>query len=132
VPRSNTYLISTVRSAIHDNATTGAVPIFLGTENDAYYKFPEEDRDRLTWAFFQLLQCLYHLVTSEFDKAECEMKECLQTRLELLPPDDLLIALAYSYLSIAIASQGRLDEGIELMLKAGKIIEGPAGDIPGG
>ncbi len=119
------------RRAIHDNDTTGAVPVFLDTAEAAYAKCPDDQRDRLTWAFLQSLQCLYHLSSSEFSRAEEEMKECLQTRLELLPPDNLLVALAYSFLSMAIASQGRLEEGLDLVLKAGKILAGPAAEISG-
>jgi tetratricopeptide (TPR) repeat protein len=59
------------------------------------------------------------------------MTDGLNIRLELLQPDDLLMALAYSWLSMAIASQGRYDEALVLQFKAGKIFEGPAGEIPG-
>jgi tetratricopeptide (TPR) repeat protein len=58
------------------------------------------------------------------------MTEGLKIRLELLPPDDLLLALAYSWLSMEIAAQGRLEEGLELLLKAGTVLDGPAGEIP--
>lgn len=58
------------------------------------------------------------------------MSEGLKIRLELLPSDDLLLALAYSWLGMAVGAQERYDEGLDLLLKAGKILEGPAGEIP--
>ena len=104
--------------------------MFLDTADGAYHKCPETKRDELTWAFLQSLQCMYHLCTSEFARSEKEMTEGLKIRLKLLPPVDLLLALAYSWLSMAIAAQGRYEEGLELLLKAGKVLDGPAGEIP--
>ena len=119
------------QSAIHDNDTTGAAPVFLDTASDAYHKCPGDQKDPLTWAFLQSLQCLYHLCTSEFARAADEMTDGLNIRLELLAPDDLLVSLAYSWLSMAIASQGRYEEALVPQLKAGEILDGPAGEIPG-
>jgi tetratricopeptide (TPR) repeat protein len=59
------------------------------------------------------------------------MTNGLNIRLELLEPDDLLVALAYSWLSMAIASQGRYEEALVPQLKAGEILDGPAGKVPG-
>jgi tetratricopeptide (TPR) repeat protein len=59
------------------------------------------------------------------------MTEGLNLRLDLLEPDDLLVALAYSWLSMAVASQGRYEEALIPQLKAGEILDGPAGEIPG-
>lgn len=59
------------------------------------------------------------------------MTDGLNIRLELLEPDDLLVALAYSWLSMAVASQGRYEEALILQMKAGEILDGPAGEIPG-
>lgn len=73
---------------------------------------------------------MYHLCTSEFVRSEKEMTEGLEIRLELLPQNDLLVALAYSWLSMAVAGQGRYAESLDLLLKAGKVLEGPAGEIP--
>ncbi|KAI1271205.1 hypothetical protein F5Y07DRAFT_383614 [Xylaria sp. FL0933] len=47
------------------------------------------------------------LFTSEFSRAEKEMQDGLDIRLELLPPNDLLIALAYSRLAVAVGAQER-------------------------
>lgn len=111
-------------SAIHDNDTTGAVPVFLDTASDAYHNCPSDRRDPLTWAFLQSLQCLYHLCTSEFTRATDEMTAL---RLDLLEPDDLLVALAYSWLSMAVASQGRYEEALIPQLKAGEILDWSGG-----
>jgi tetratricopeptide (TPR) repeat protein len=58
------------------------------------------------------------------------MTEGLEIRLELLSHDDLLIALAYSRLGMALGGQERYEEGLDLLLKAGKVLDGPAGEIP--
>ena len=117
-------------SAVHDNDTANVVGGLLSTANDAFWSCPEPERDRLLWAFLQNLKCMYSLKTTDFVKAEEEMSESLKIRLELLPSDDLLLHLAYSWLSMAIAAQGRYEEGLQLILKAGKILQGPAGDAP--
>lgn len=58
------------------------------------------------------------------------MSEGLKIRLELLPHNDLLLALAYSWLGIAVGCQERYSEGLDLLLKAGKVLEGPAREVP--
>lgn len=58
------------------------------------------------------------------------MIEGLEVRLEMLPPDDLLLALSYSWLGMAVGAQERYEEGLNLLLKAGKVLQGPAGEIP--
>jgi hypothetical protein len=55
------------------------------------------------------------------------MTDGLSIRLELLESDDLLVALAYSWLSMAVASQGRYGEALVPQFKAGEILECPAG-----
>lgn len=73
---------------------------------------------------------MYSLKTTDFVKAEEESRESLDIRIELLPPNDLLLHLGYSWLSMSIAAQGRYDEGLKLMMDARKILDGPAGDAP--
>jgi hypothetical protein len=73
---------------------------------------------------------MYHFCTSEFNRSEKEMSEGLKIRLELLPHNDLLLALAYSWLGIAVGCQERYSEGLDLLLKAGKVLEGPAREVP--
>lgn len=102
----------------------------LETADAAYQRCPEGERDPLLWAFLQSLKCMYHFCTSEFQRAEKEMSEGLEIRLKMLPADDLLLALAYSWLAMAVGAQERYEEGLSLLLKAGKVLEGPAGDIP--
>jgi len=102
----------------------------LDTADAAYHKCAEKEQDRLLWAFLQSLKCMYHFYTSEFVRSEKEMTEGLDIRLEMLPSDDLLLALAYSWLGMAVGAQERYDEGLSLLLKAGKILDGPAGEIP--
>ncbi|KAF4458057.1 NB-ARC and TPR domain protein [Fusarium austroafricanum] len=123
-------LLTNSANAIHDNDTTNSVPGLLETADAAFKTCPKEYQDRLLWAFIQSLKCMYHLCTSEFVRSEMEMAEGLEIRLELLPPDDLLLALACSWLGMALGGQERYDEGLDLLLKAGKILEGPAGGIP--
>lgn len=106
------------------------VGTILETADSAYQRCPEGERDLLLWAFLQSLKCMYHFCTSEFEMSEKEMSEGLAIRLEMLPPDDLLLALAYSWLAMAVGAQERYEEGLDLLLKAGKILEGPAGDVP--
>lgn len=117
-------------SAIHDNDTTNVVHIFLDTADTAFTRVPTGEQDQLLWAFLQSLKCMYHLCTSDFHTSEDEMREGLMIRLKLLQPDDLLLALGYSWLGMAVGAQGRYGEGLELLLKAGKVLEGPAGEIP--
>ncbi|KAK2596203.1 hypothetical protein QQS21_006351 [Conoideocrella luteorostrata] len=100
-------LLANAANAIHDNDTTNSVPGLLKTADSAFNKCPEDTQDRLL-----------------------EMAEGLEIWLELLPHDDLLLALAYSWLGMAVGGQERYEEGIDLLLKAGKILEGPAGEIP--
>lgn len=73
---------------------------------------------------------MYHLSTAEFTKAEEEGIEALNIRLELLSEDNLLIALLYSWLGMAVGSQERYEDRLELLFKAGKVLEGPAGETP--
>lgn len=73
---------------------------------------------------------MHHLCTSEFARSEREMTSSLAIRRELLPPGDLLLALSYSWLGMAVGAQERYDEGLNLLLQAGRILEGPAGQIP--
>ena len=73
---------------------------------------------------------MYHLDTAEFAKAEQEGQEGLKIRTELLPDGDLLIALSLSWLGMAVGGQERYAEGLDWLLKAGKILEGPAGEAP--
>lgn len=117
-------------SAIHDNDTANNVPGFLDTAESSFKKCPEEDRDALLWAFLLSLKCMYHLGTAQFVRAEEEMMEGLNIRLDKLSPDDLLLALSYSWLGMAVGGQERYDEGLDLLLKAGKILDGPAGELP--
>lgn len=116
----------TIPSAIHDNDTIGAGPIFLDTASAAYVLCNE--RDQLLWALILYLQCIRHFCTSEFAKSEKEMVECLEIRQKLLPADDLLIALAYIGIGQAVGAQERYSEGLEWLLKGGEILKGPAGD----
>lgn len=58
------------------------------------------------------------------------MEEGLNIRQSLLSSDDILLALSYSWLGMAVAAQGRFEEGLHLLLKAGGVLEGPAGEIP--
>ncbi|KAL3463577.1 hypothetical protein BJX64DRAFT_256963 [Aspergillus heterothallicus] len=102
----------------------------LDTADSAYHRCPEEERDLLLWAFLQSLKCMYHFCTSEFKRSEKEMSEGLDIRLKLLSADDLLLALAYSWLAMAVGAQERYEEGLQLLLEAGKVLKGPAGDIP--
>ncbi|KAK7990146.1 hypothetical protein PG989_010461 [Apiospora arundinis] len=123
-------LLANAVNAIHDNDTTNEVPDLLETAGLAFRSVPVDEQDKLLWAFLQSLNCMHHLCTSEFIKAENEQEEGLQIRLSNLPSDDILLALSYSWLGMAVGAQGRLEEGLELLLKAGKILEGPAGKIP--
>ncbi|KAI0115622.1 hypothetical protein GGR51DRAFT_503594 [Nemania sp. FL0031] len=123
-------LLANAANAIHDNDTTNDVPGFLETGTSAFLKCPEEDREELIWAFLQSMKAMYHLTTAEFAKSEVEMTEGLEIRLRLLDPEDLLISLGYSWLGMAVGGQGRFEEGLDLLLKAGKVLEGPAGEVP--
>ncbi|KAI1097942.1 hypothetical protein F4804DRAFT_143064 [Jackrogersella minutella] len=58
------------------------------------------------------------------------MFECLNIRLELLRHDDLLVALSYNGLGMAVGTQECYEEGIRWLLKAREVYEGPAGEIP--
>ena len=89
----------------------------LATADAAYRKCPEQERDRLLWAFLRSLQCMYHLSTAEFTKAEQAGLEGLEIRLELLSDSDLLIALSYSWLGMAVGGQERYVEGTCLLGK---------------
>ena len=73
---------------------------------------------------------MYHLYTAEFAKAEQEGVEGLEIRMELLSDDDLLIALSYNWLGMALGGQERYKAGLDWLLKAGKVLEGPAGKTP--
>lgn len=123
-------LLTNAANAIHDNDTTNVVGWLLEEADSAYQKCPEGTRDKLLHAFLLSLKGMHYLITSDFVRSEREMLESIEIRRERLPPDDLLMALSYSWLSMAVASQGRYVEGLELLLKAGKILEGPAGRIP--
>lgn len=87
-------------------------------------------RDRLLWAFLKSLSGLYHFRTSEFARSEQELAAGLEVRLAMLEPDDILISLSYSWLGMAVGAQNRFEDGLSWLLKAGKILEGPAGKIP--
>ena len=50
--------------------------------------------------------------------------------MELLSENDLLIALSYSWLGMAVGGQERYETCLDWLLKAGKILEGPAGEAP--
>ncbi|KAI0104454.1 hypothetical protein F4814DRAFT_430828 [Daldinia grandis] len=123
-------LLTNSSYAIHDNDTINVIPELLTTADSAYHECTEVNQDRLLWALLQYLKCLHHFCTSEFVKSESEMAESLGIRLELLPPDDLLVAVAYSGLGMAIGAQGRYEEGLERLLKAGKIYDGSDGENP--
>ncbi|KAL8853088.1 MAG: hypothetical protein Q9221_002119 [Calogaya cf. arnoldii] len=123
-------LLAVAVNAIHDNDTANVNPWMLATADAAYRKCPEDGRDRLLWAFLQSLRCMYHLSTAEFTKAEEEGIEALNIQLELLSKDDLLITLSYSWLGMAVGGQERYEDGLELLLKASKVLEGPAGETP--
>lgn len=73
---------------------------------------------------------MYHFCTSEFARSEREITESLDIRLKLLRADDLLLALTFSWLGMAVGAQEHYQEGLGWLLKAGKILEGPAGEIP--
>ncbi|KAK6213364.1 putative pfs domain-containing protein [Colletotrichum tabaci] len=103
-------LLVNAANGIHDNDTTNSVVGLLDTADFAYRKCSGEDQDRLT--------------------SEREMAEGLETRLEILPSDDLLLALSYSWLGMAVGAQERYEDGLSLLLKAGKVLEGPSGKIP--
>jgi tetratricopeptide (TPR) repeat protein len=116
-------------SAMQDKDTAQIIDDLLDTSDQAYHQCPEPDLDQLLWADLLSLKCMSHLVASDFSRAESEMSEVLKIRLELLCRDDLLLALAYSWLSVAIASQGRFSEGLQLLLQAGQVFESSAGDV---
>jgi hypothetical protein len=63
---------------MYDNDTTDVVPGLLSSADSAYQKCPEEEQDRLLWAFVQSMKCMYHLCTSEFARSEREMAEGLK------------------------------------------------------
>ncbi|KAI1458139.1 hypothetical protein F4805DRAFT_474585 [Annulohypoxylon moriforme] len=121
-------LLTNSSYALHDNDTMDVVPGMLETANSAYQKCKEEEKDRLLWALLQYLQCIHHFCTSEFARSEKEMTECLQIRLKLLHPDDVLVALSYSGLGMAVGAQERYEEGLGWLEKAQKVYEGPAGE----
>ncbi|KAK1830086.1 hypothetical protein QBC39DRAFT_426826 [Podospora conica] len=123
-------LLVNAANGIHDNDTTDSVGGLLSTANIAYQKCREGEQDRLTWAHLQSLNCMYHFCTSEFARSEREVTESLNIRLELLQPGDLLLSLSYSWLGMAVGTQERYEEGLDLLLQAGEILKGPAGQIP--
>ncbi|KAK1455472.1 hypothetical protein CMEL01_04232 [Colletotrichum melonis] len=123
-------LLVNAANGIHDNDTTNSVVGLLETADLAYSHCPEDEQDRLTWAHLQSLKCMYHFCTSEFSRSEREMTQGLEIRLEILEPHDLLLALSYSWLGMAVGAQERYEEGLDLLLKGRKILEGPAGKIP--
>ncbi|KAI0139030.1 hypothetical protein F4776DRAFT_47404 [Hypoxylon sp. NC0597] len=123
-------LLTNSSNAIHDNDTMHVVPEMLETANSAYHTCTEQERDRLLWSLLQYLKCMYHFCTSEFMKSENEMTESLDIRLELLRHDDLLVALSYNGLGMAAGCQERYEEGLQWFMKARKVYEGPAGEIP--
>ncbi|CAG8978829.1 hypothetical protein HYALB_00013203 [Hymenoscyphus albidus] len=123
-------LLVNAANGIHDNDTTDPVVGLLETADMAYKQCPEDERDKLIWAHLQSLKCMYHFCTSEFSRSETEMTECLSIRKQLLTSEDLLLSLSYSWLGMAVGAQERYDESLNLLLQAGKILEGPAGVIP--
>ncbi|KAF2753267.1 hypothetical protein EJ05DRAFT_504920 [Pseudovirgaria hyperparasitica] len=123
-------LLANAVNAIHDNDTTNVIPGLLDTSDDAYSKCSDDERDRLLLAFLLSLKCMHHFSTAEFARAEKEMTEGLEIRLRLLDPDDLLISLSYSWLGMAVGAQLRYAEGLDWLLKAGEVLDGPAGKIP--
>lgn len=123
-------LLTNSSYAIHDNDTVNVIPELLDTADSAFRKCIEVNQDRLLLALLQYLKCIHHFCTSEFTKSELEMSESLRIRLELLPPNDLLVAVAYSGLGMATGAQGRYEEGLEWLLKAGKIYKGSDGENP--
>ncbi|KAI1410375.1 hypothetical protein F5Y13DRAFT_192236 [Hypoxylon sp. FL1857] len=123
-------LLTNSSNAIHDNDTMHVVPEMLETADSAYHSCTGEQRDMLLWSLLQYLKCMYHFCTSEFTRSEREMTESLDIRLELLHHDDLLVALSYNGLGMAAGCQGRYEEGLQWLLKAHRVYEGPAGDIP--
>jgi tetratricopeptide (TPR) repeat protein len=120
----------TAPSAIRDNDTARITDELLDTANQAYHHSPEPERDQLLWADLLSLKCMSLLVASNFSKAESVMSKVLRIRLNLLCRDDQLVVMAYNWLSVAIASQGRFSDGLQLLLKAGEVFEGPANDVP--
>ncbi|KAK0631075.1 hypothetical protein B0T17DRAFT_239362 [Bombardia bombarda] len=123
-------LLVNTANGIHDNDTTNSVAGLLHTADVAYHKCPDQDQDRLAWAHLQSLKCMYHFCTSEFARAEEEMANSLHIRQAMLHDDDLLLALSYSWLGMAVGAQGRYEEALARLLKAKEVLEGPAGEIP--
>ncbi|KAF0329893.1 transcriptional xre family [Colletotrichum asianum] len=118
-------LLVNAANGIHDNDTTNSVVGLLDTADLAYDNCSQEEQDRLTWAHLQSLKCMYHFCTSEFSRSEKEMTQGLEIRLEMLQPHDLLLALSYSWLGMAVGAQernyycmGRFEEAENLLTKA--------------
>lgn len=107
-------------------------PSLLQAAKEAYNDTPVEHRNEEIKFFTLSISGLYHHGTSQFRLSETEMRSVLEYRLATCQPDDLLVALAYSWLSMAIASQpGKESQGLPLLLSAGEILQGPAGSVPG-
>ncbi|KAJ8131732.1 hypothetical protein O1611_g1895 [Lasiodiplodia mahajangana] len=123
-------LLVNTANAIHDNDRVNVVPKLLDTAASVFPKCREQDGGELVWAHLLSVRGMYHLATAEFVKSEEELTECLNIRSRLLPRDDFLMCLAFSRLGMAVGSQGRYQEGLDLLLKAGKALEGPAEEIP--
>ncbi|GAB7361199.1 hypothetical protein MBLNU230_g1230t1 [Neophaeotheca triangularis] len=75
------------------------------------------------------LKGVHHQTTSAFVESEVEIKESLQIRRELLPKDDRLTVVSYNVAGWACGSLGKYEEGLSLLLEAGRIIEATAGAI---
>ncbi|KAK5653503.1 hypothetical protein OQA88_8762 [Cercophora sp. LCS_1] len=132
--------IVTPSSAIYDNDVSGSLATFLCTAKTAFYACSADQRDDRTLAYLQSLWAMYYLSSSEFAKAEKELTDspdlCHELSLptsnsqskapfcveEAQPQNNLSVALAYNLLSMAVSSQGRFEEGLDFLLKAGNIL----------
>lgn len=125
-------LLTRAANSIHDNDIDRLVPGLLHAAEQAYNDVPTGSQDEGIKFFTLSISGLYHHCTSQFRLSESEMRSVLEYRLATCQPDDLLVSLAYNWLSMAIASQpGRLRNGLEYIEKAGLVLDGPAGDVPG-
>ncbi|CAH0056955.1 unnamed protein product [Clonostachys solani] len=127
--KSFVILLTNSANSIDDNDTLRIAPELVETADAAYRNCPEEDKDRLLWAFLLTLKAIHHSNTSEFSSSELERRECLEIRQKMLPPNDLLVALAYNGVGLALGCQDRFEEAEQQFVKSGEIFDGPAGEV---